>query len=507
MLHSARLKPQLLHARIPKHRVLCLDEIKFKLAAAAASVPGSTNLLLNLLSFSTIKESRERLFGPRNKKTAVVNSNNSNANDGDDEEEENDENSVTTTHSSFFKSVRNLRNTLRTRSRSTMNNTKNHLVLDQGLELHAMGATQQFIEFQTPVGSILNGKLFYKVAKDIYLEKWNNKNKNQNSEEDVSENDGESGEESGEEGESESDLNGEEEKIEKERRTKRKSIRAKLRRGESLPSSSSSSSSNSSSSDSDSDYESDSNNNTTNNNNNNNNDSKNNSNKSKSNDVIEDEDQTPMLLVGLQTMQEKGRGGRVQRTKIELAPPRVTSYKLRIGDRLFFVADDIEEVNNKMTQLLQWYTYQTNNASAETETASETKENSNASTSILSSSSIIQSTGSLRKSFERFDSRGVKKQDAILHEMDASSYQNHGARSSTDSDTDSDDLTEEQLLNRRHANDPNTALLDFDVLHQRPKGSKNHLLSNTGTFENDVFQVLRNLYSLCHLYIVCIYYS
>ena len=252
MLHSARLKPQLLHARIPKHRVLCLDEIKFKLAAAAASVPGSTNLLLNLLSFSTIKESRERLFGPRNKKTAVVNNNNSNANDGDDEEEENDENSVTTTHSSFFKSVRNLRNTLRTRSRSTMNNTKNHLVLDQGLELHAMGATQQFIEFQTPVGSILNGKLFYKVAKDIYLEKWNNKNKNQNSEEDVSENDGESdesGEESGEEGESESDLNGEEEKIEKARNTKRKSIRAKLRRGESLPSSSSSSSSNSSSSD------------------------------------------------------------------------------------------------------------------------------------------------------------------------------------------------------------------------------------------------------------------
>ena len=292
-------------------------------------------------------------------------------------------------------------------------------------------------------------------------------------------------EESGEEEESESDLNGEEEKIEKARNTKRKSIRAKLRRGESLPSSSSSSSSNSSSSDSDSDYESDNNNN-----NNNNNDSKNNATNSKSNDVIEDEDQTPMLLVGLQTMQEKGRGGRVQRTKIELAPPRVTSYKLRVGDRLFFVADDIEEVNNKMTQLLQWYTYQTNNASAETKTASETKENSNASASIQSSSSIIQSTGSLRKSFERFDSRGVKKQDAILHEMDASSYQNHGARSSTDSDTDSDELTEEQLLNRRHANDPNTALLDFDVLHQRQKGSKNHLFhnsyvlrSNTGTFE------------------------
>ena len=63
MLHSARLKPQLLHARIPEHRVLCLDELKFKLVAAAAAVPGSTNLLLNLLSFSTLAESRTRLFG------------------------------------------------------------------------------------------------------------------------------------------------------------------------------------------------------------------------------------------------------------------------------------------------------------------------------------------------------------------------------------------------------------------------------------------------------------
>ena len=35
----------------------------FSQVAAAAAVPGSTNLLLNLLSFSTLAESRNRLFG------------------------------------------------------------------------------------------------------------------------------------------------------------------------------------------------------------------------------------------------------------------------------------------------------------------------------------------------------------------------------------------------------------------------------------------------------------
>jgi hypothetical protein len=53
MLHSKKLQNQLIHSRIPKHRILCLDAIKFRLTAAAAKVPGSTNLLLNLLSFST----------------------------------------------------------------------------------------------------------------------------------------------------------------------------------------------------------------------------------------------------------------------------------------------------------------------------------------------------------------------------------------------------------------------------------------------------------------------
>jgi len=50
MLHSDRLRPQLLHARIPSERVLCLNSIKFRLAAAAAKVRGKpTPLLVHVL--------------------------------------------------------------------------------------------------------------------------------------------------------------------------------------------------------------------------------------------------------------------------------------------------------------------------------------------------------------------------------------------------------------------------------------------------------------------------
>ena len=45
-------------------------------------------------------------------------------------------------------------------------------LLETHTQLHALGATQQFIEFPTPVSNILANKLFYNVAKDIYMEKW-----------------------------------------------------------------------------------------------------------------------------------------------------------------------------------------------------------------------------------------------------------------------------------------------------------------------------------------------
>ena len=190
MLHSTKLKGQLIHARIPRDRILCLDQIKFKLAASAAAVKGSANLLLNLLTFTTLKESRQRIFGGAAEYASGTETEEIEDADADDEEakeevdakevevaekESGDGKVTTATHistanapqrSGFLRGIGSFSKVKKSR-KSSRRATRQ----DPNIELHIKGATQQFLEYQHPVSGVLVGMRFSAVARDLYRQR------------------------------------------------------------------------------------------------------------------------------------------------------------------------------------------------------------------------------------------------------------------------------------------------------------------------------------------------
>ncbi len=253
------------------------------------------------------------------------------------------------------------------RNKKKNKNNEHSMIIDEGLELHAMGATQQFIEVSTPVRGILAGKLFYRVAKDIYLEVWKNKKylkKKKGDDQDVKV----AGEED--------DDNNEEEKEEEE--------------------------------EADGNYS----------------------------------DQTPMLLIGLKTIEKDDHHDGLHNSmeKITLAPPNVKSYKLRYGDRLFVIADDMEEVNVKMNRLINYYINEERKRKMTKKKP--TRETINRRDDVFSfSDSIIPD----RKVFKSMDSRGMKVIESSFIENNLNTSTKY-----SDDDFNRNSYTRKSCYNEKH---------------------------------------------------------
>ena len=304
MLHSTKLKGQLIHSRIPRDRILCLDQIKFKLAASAAAVPGSANLLLNLLTFSTLAESRQRIFGGAAASEPLVSSGDDSDSDPDDvqahvpdinEEAQDTEKESISSEQKTKASNRQPSNLFRRMRPFKLRRARlrRGIQFDRNIELHVKGATQQFLECQRPVSGVLVGRRFSAVARDLYRQRrvYEYKRRGRHRTESTACNEDDQTEFE----DSDSDEDAEPSMDEDVRRAGlfNRSSRVLI------------------------------------------------------NDGTPEADSTPVLLCGVHTIDSNG----VKR--LIMAPPK--TYRLQAGDYLFFIGDDLEEVTRSLHALRRDY--------------------------------------------------------------------------------------------------------------------------------------------------------